>query len=53
MEDIMPLLFWLPMIILSGIWTMAIDTGSRIETGPRQAARVGASTRRRSDLHRS
>jgi hypothetical protein len=25
MEDVMPMLFWLPMIILSGIWSIAAE----------------------------
>jgi hypothetical protein len=38
MEDIMPMLLWLPMIILGGIWSMAVDPGSG------KAERSGSST---------
>jgi hypothetical protein len=50
MEDIMPMLLWLPMIILGGIWSMAIDAASGEAEGrgsPSGGAKKGEPDRRR------
>jgi hypothetical protein len=42
LEDIMLMLFWLPMIILGGIWSIAVDAASK-------EAKRGHSPARRDD----
>jgi hypothetical protein len=45
MEDTMPMLFWLPMIILSGIWSIAVDA-ARTDAAPMEIKQAHASRRR-------